>query len=198
MGARSLIQHPAVSVPEQPPKVFHAGRRSGKTTDAEQALVTQFLADQKREITEAQVGSLARLMRRSMDAIRTMIERARENFQTHGEFYVAAHKQAVEAALTAEDRFGNPNSHALDAAMRGSQWAMENLSAEGVRIVEPLKAATGPTGPRILVGIQIGGLKEKDQESTETLSALASTSASITEIIEETERGTPPPGKSYE
>jgi hypothetical protein len=178
VGARHLINKSATFEPTVPPKVFNRKRTGGSVTNAEKSLVAQFVADQPSEITTRQVNALGRLMRRTPDAIRKLIEEARENFQSNADFYVKAHKQAVETALDATDRFGNPDPKALDAAIRGSQWALENVSAEGVRVVDKAKTE-GPTGPRILVGINVGGLNTS-QSTNDTTSTSASTV--VTEI----------------
>jgi hypothetical protein len=160
MGARAIVQKPPVLL-EKPRKVFHPGKRAGLPTKAEQSIVAQFVADQPREVTESQVTSLSKLLRRSKDVVRGLIEKAREEFQDSAGFYVKAHRTAVEQALETTDRFGNRDAKALDAAMRGAQWAIENVSAEGVRIVDKAKDAGGPTGPRIMVNIALGGLNKK-------------------------------------
>ena len=152
----------------------------GKPTEAEQSLVSQFIADQKAEVTPSQITSLSKLMRRSKDTVVKMIETAREEFQSNAEFYVRAHKEAVESALGTTDRFGNPDSKALDAAMRGSQWAMENLAAEGQRIVEKVKS-DGPSGPRIMVNIGIGAKNDKtlNPEEVEVIDVEEGVSSSL-------------------
>lgn len=154
VGARAIVQKSLHSV--EKPKVFHPGKRGGATTHAEQSIVAQFVADQTKEVTETQVAALSRLMRRSKDVIRKLIEKAREDFQESAGFYVSAHKQAVAAALA------NGDAKSLDAGIKGAQWAIENVSAEGVRIVDK-KAAEGPTGPRIMVNIAMGGMNKQTE-----------------------------------
>lgn len=138
MGTRQLAQ------PRK--RIF---RRHGTATKAEKAFVAQFIADQPTAITPQQERSLAKTMRRSKDLIRSMIEEARENFVAGAQDYVDIHKQATAGALRTMD---------FDAALKGSQWALEHISAEGARIVDPPKAMTGPTGPRIQIGIKVGGI----------------------------------------
>ena len=156
VGARAIVQKSLHSL--EKPKVFHPGKRGGPATHAEQSIVAQFIADQPKEVTEVQVAALSRLLRRNKDVIRGLIEKAREDFQESAGFYVKAHKDAVAAALA------NGDAKSLDAGIMGAQWAIENVSAEGVRIVDK-KAAEGPTGPKILVNIALGGLN-KQEEST--------------------------------
>jgi hypothetical protein len=152
-GARSVISR------KPPERVFEPkSKRGGAVTKTEQQLVSQFVRDQPREVTTSQVNSLAKVLRRSREVVRGMIEQAREEFQSEASFYVKAHKQSVEKALNVLTKDGEHDARALDVAARGSQWALENLSAEGQRVIDKPSAGKGETGPRILVGIQLGGL----------------------------------------
>src|SRR2546423_1165453 len=108
--------------PPTPPRVFNT-RRVGPLTKVEKALVDQFVADQPREITPEQVRALAKLLRRSPNTIRQCITQARDDFASHAHRYVEIHHEAVETALAK----GDPKS--LEVALRGSQWALENISA---------------------------------------------------------------------
>jgi hypothetical protein len=158
-GARSVISR---QVPTQPDKVFEPkSKRGGSVSDAEQALVTQFVLDQPREVTTAQVTALSRVLRRTKEAVKEMVVRAREDFSASADFYVKSHKTSVERALNVTNREGEHDPKALDVAARASQWALENLSAEGQRIVDKPSAGKGDMGPRIMVGINIGGLNTK-------------------------------------
>lgn len=143
MGTRQLA---TTSISKKPHKVF---KRAGPVSKVEREFVAQFLADQPREITPRQERALAQTLRRSKDVIKTLIEEARENFVAGAQDYVNIHKQATQGALHTLD---------FDAALKGSQWALEHISAEGARIVDPPKAVTGSTGPRIQIGIKVGGI----------------------------------------
>jgi hypothetical protein len=152
-GARSVVTK---SVPE---KVFAPkSKRSGGITVTEQALVTQFVNDQPREVTEKQVTALSKVLRRSKDAVKGMVQKAREDFNASADFYVKSHKVAVKRALTSMNKEGEHDPKALDVAARASQWALESLSAEGQRVVDKPSATKGDSGPRIMVGVSIGGL----------------------------------------
>ena len=129
-------------------------KRQGSPTKAEKELVAQFVMDQPGGITPRQTTSLARVLRRSKELTKQMIEDARENFVESAGRYVDIHKQATEAALA------NGDAKSLEVAVRGSQWALENLSEEGVRIVD--KASSESTGTKIMVGIQVGGIQHPD------------------------------------
>ena len=127
-------------------------KRMGVPTKADKALVAQVVLDQPAEITPAQITGLAKTLRRSKEAIKQMIEEARENFVVGAKRYVDIHRAATEAALADGDN---------EQALKGSQWALQNISAEGVRIVE--KAVDGPVGTKIMVGIKLGGLSDSDK-----------------------------------
>jgi hypothetical protein len=130
-------------------------RRGGSPSKAEKEHIAQFVLDQPTEITPRQVTALATSMRRSKEVIKSMIEQAKDNFQAGAERYVEIHKQAIEAALA------NGDSKSLHVATQGAQWAMENLSAEGVSIVG--KRSEGGSGAgKIMIGIQIGGIRGQD------------------------------------
>lgn len=155
-GARSVVSR------KSPEKVFEPkAKRAGKPTQVEQSLITQFVRDQPREVTSGQVAALARVLRRPRETVKSMIEAAREDFAVEASFYVAAHKTSVQRALDVTNKDGEHDAKALDVAARASQWALENLSAEGVRVVDKPSAGKGDTGPRIMVGINVGGLNTK-------------------------------------
>lgn len=146
-GARDMARP---LVPKARKRVF---KRHGPVSQTEKEFVAQYVQDLPAPVTNAQTNALARTMRRSKEAVKTMIEEAKENFQSNAEFYVNAHKQAITSALAD----GDPK--ALDAAIRGSQWAMENLGAEGVSIVNKKQQDTGSGAGKVLIGIKIGGMR---------------------------------------
>lgn len=125
-------------------------KRMGSTTIPEKNLVAAFVADQPAALTPAQIGGLARTLRRSKEATLALIEEARESFVGAAGKYVDIHLKATQDAAA----LGTANG--LDIAQKGAQWAMENVSAGGARIVD--KAVAGPSGTKILVGITVGGI----------------------------------------
>lgn len=161
-GARSVV------TPSVPTKIFTVKKkRHGRVMPAEQALVTQFVKDQPHEVTEKQVTALSTVLGRSKDLVKSMVVRAREEFNASAEFYVNAHKQTVERALNVTNKEGEHDAKALDVAAKATQWAMENLSAEGQRVVDKPTAGKGDTGPRIVVAVQVGGLNTPAVEVSE-------------------------------
>ena len=129
-------------------------RRVGTTTQEEKDLVRQFVMDQPGEIQPRQERSLALTMRRSPDTVRHLIAEAKLHLGEAVEHYVDVHRQAVDTALA------NGDAKSLEVAVRGSQWAMENIAVDGVRVIE--QASKTPTGPRIMIGVRIGGANTTD------------------------------------
>lgn len=119
----------------------------GTPTKAEKEFVAQLVQDQPREMTPQQIGSLARTLRRGKAVVKEMVEQARENFVSNSERYVDIHMSATEAALADGDN---------ETAAKAAQWALTNVSSEGSRIID--KASTEPTGARVMVAIQMGGI----------------------------------------
>jgi hypothetical protein len=124
-------------------------RRQGSITKAERALVKQVILDQPAELTPRQITGLSAGLRRSKDAIKTLIQEAREDFAASAKEYVDVHAQATAGALATMD---------FEVAGKLAQWGMTNISAEGVRIVD--KPEHGPTGAKILIGIRVGGINQ--------------------------------------
>lgn len=153
-GARSVVTR---AVPD---KVFSpkTHKRAGVITKTEQALVTQFVKDQPRDVTPQQVTALSKVLRRSKEAVKAMVEQAREEFAVSADFYVKSHKQSVERALAVTTKDGEHDPKALDVAARASQWALENLSAEGQRVVDAKTASKGDGGTKIMINIPFGGM----------------------------------------
>lgn len=129
-------------------------RRTGGPSVAEQNLVTALVLDSPTEVKPSQVTALAKALRRSPAAIKGMIEKAQLSFREKAERYVDIHITATERALE------NGSIAGLEVAQKGSQWALERMSGEGVRVIEPKpgQGEGGPAGPRVLIGIQLGGL----------------------------------------
>lgn len=97
----------------------------------------------------AQVHSLAKALRRSRTAVRQAVEDARDTFVERAGRYVDIHMTTVEAALA------NGDAKSLEVAARGAQWALEHVSADGVRVVEKTEANPGL---KVAIGIKIGGV----------------------------------------
>jgi hypothetical protein len=128
------------------PRVFN--KRVGPLTKDEKGLVYQFLADQPHEVRSEDIKLLARLMHRQPNTIRLCITLARQNFASNALRYVEIHREATEKALAAGD---------YDTAAKACQWAMENISLEGERIVDKYTSAN--VAPKVYVGVCFGGMR---------------------------------------
>ncbi len=154
MGTRTSLRKAG-----QPARPAHK-RAGSPITDAERNLVAQVVLDQPGPLRPAQVTGLATALRRSKTAVKEMIEDAQDKFRANADFYVEMHRRSVEQAFEGRDS---------EVAMKGAQWAMERLTGEGARIIEPKAGEqTNNQGPRVMIGVRIGGL-----DATKDLSVTA-------------------------
>lgn len=130
--------------PKKSRRVF---KRGGSMSKVEKDFIAQFVQDQPTGITPTQERSLAKVMRRSRETIKSALEEAKDKFVASAERYVDIHRAATEAALATGDN---------EQALKGSQWALTNIGAEGARIID--KQTEAPTGSRIMIGIRVGGV----------------------------------------
>lgn len=144
-GARSLAKEDARIEPQR--IIRKRFKRAGNLSKAEKQFVAQIVQDQPRPLQVNEINSLAKVMRRSRETIKQAVEDARDNFVVSAGRYVDIHKQATEQALTDGDN---------ETALKGSQWYLEHVGAEGVQIVDKAKAV--PSGNKIMIGIKIGGI----------------------------------------
>jgi hypothetical protein len=128
-------------------------KRAGPITDAEKDLVAKFVQDQPAEMTPAQTNALAKVLRRTKETTLNLIHEARERLVDNSKFYIDSHKVAVALAIQSDTVAG------LEQAIKGSQWALENIAGEGVGILEK-NNGTGSSGPRVMIGVNIGGMRE--------------------------------------
>jgi len=135
-------------------------RRAGAPSTAEKNLVAAVVLDNPGEIKPSQINGLAKALRRSPAAVKSMIEDARAKFQGNAGRYVEVHMQATEAAL----RRGS--DRALEVATKAAQWAIERSSGEGARVLDPKVEAgeSGSKGPRIMIGIKVGSVDSPNTE----------------------------------
>ena len=135
--------------------------RHGKMTAVENKLVEALVVDAGPDNVDAlqeRAGALGLVLRRSKDAVRDAIIRAREKISANAEEYARVHLDAAKMA-------------ALRGDAGPSQWALERLTAPAEdgkgteRIIEPLAsgAPTGPTGPVINIGVALGGMNQPKQ-----------------------------------
>ena len=146
MGARAVL-HP------KPPFSKKRHRRDGPPSAEDVKIVEGIVANTPGGLKDADVKALAKVMRRSPEVVQGLIVNAREKFLGSASRYVEIHMSAVESALA------DGSAAALEQAIKGSQWAIENLAAEGQRIVDKPEKNSG-AGVKIMVGVKVGGLNE--------------------------------------
>lgn len=146
------IEGPLPRVTLTTPKNFKKKpyKRTGKPSKAEKALVAEFVADQPLAVSEGQVTALAKVLRRSTDDAKKLIEDAKDVLINNTKRYATIHMQATEDALA------EGSAKSLDVATKAAQWALENIAEGGVRAVEATVKAE--SGTKVFVGIKFGGL----------------------------------------
>ena len=83
---------------------------------------------------------MARMLRRSPEMVKDLIQDARVTFAKRAPRYVDIHLRATEKALAS----GTANG--LDDGAPGSQWAIERIAQDGARVIDPPKAGAS-SGP---------------------------------------------------
>jgi hypothetical protein len=118
----------------------------------EREMVARFVMDQDQPITPVQERAMARMLRRPADVVKDLIQEARVTFATRAPRYVDIHLHATEQALALKSAKG------FEVARRGAEWAIERIAADGARVIDQPNAAAS-SGPRINIGIAVGGIK---------------------------------------
>ena len=119
----------------------------GRFSKFEEDLVEGIVLNSPGGLSSAEVTALARVLRRPKSAVKAAVENAREMLAESAGEYAAIHKAAVMAAY---DRGDN------ETALKGSQWALTNISHEGARIID--KATGEAAGTKVMIGIQMGSM----------------------------------------
>jgi hypothetical protein len=128
-------------------------KRRGPLTQAEKNVVAMALMESPHAPGPPEINALAKGLRRKPDEIRSMMEEAREQFAVNAKSYVKKHLEVVTKAAECDDPKG------WDVAQKGAAWAIEHMSAEGVRITEKEKAPE-PKGATLMIGFNIGGIRK--------------------------------------
>ena len=121
----------------------------GTVSKIEQKLLEDVLRQQTTELTPTQERSLGHVFQRGPTVIKRMIQEARERFAERAGEYTDIHFQSAQGALADGD---------YEVAGELAQWAMKEISMEGVRVID--KANTEAQVPRVMIGIKLGGLTE--------------------------------------
>lgn len=89
-------------------------------------------------------------------SVKAAIKSARASLAAAAEEYVALHLQAARAA-------------AEDGDARPAQWALENIHAEGERIIDPPKTAPTQQPVGVRIGITMGGIPQQAGQTVEAV-----------------------------
>lgn len=119
----------------------------GRFSKFEQDLVEGIVLNTPGGPSSAEVTALARVLRRPKSQVKEAVENAREMLAESAGEYAAIHKAAV---MSAYDRGDN------ETALKGSQWALTNISHEGSRIID--KPTGEAAGTKVMIGIQMGSM----------------------------------------
>jgi hypothetical protein len=181
MGARSILtnkEKDPVRVAQGKALAAASARWQAAKDARAKAVLANALVENHGKLGPYQVGAIAKTLRRSRDAIKDLLEEAREELAAHAGEYVQSHIDVVRQALAD----GDPK--ALEVAARASQWAMEKISFDGARIVDA--QTVGTTGSPIMIGInfKLGG---------RNASAAVDASAAVLPPSHQIEQGDPPP-----
>lgn len=140
-------------LPKPPKTKTFSGKRAGALTKTTKDLVKAFVEDQPATVTEEQIRALAKLTRHTPATMRKCVEDTRADLAGRLERYANIHMGATELALAT----GN-----VEAAQKGAQWALENVSVGGERVVNKAPTGSGPAAPatsnNVFVGVQLGGV----------------------------------------
>lgn len=129
-------------------------RRKFRLSPAEKDIIAEVVQKSETPITTEQVKGLALTLNRRKETIKKAIEAAREDFAESAGEYVRAHKEVVTRGL--EDG----SVKGLEQARLGAEWAMENMSLEGSRVID--KPTKEGSGVQVFVGVKIGGMKDPE------------------------------------
>lgn len=141
------------------PSIAISGRpiptnRSGGVTPKEVKIISLMLEDQPQDISAEQVDQMAKLLRRNPETIKSLILKARDRFTDNAKVYIEVHAKSVQSAY-ANGQFDTAATHA--------EWAMENISSEGVSIIDAASKKGTNEGPRVVIGVNLGGVTPVNQ-----------------------------------
>jgi hypothetical protein len=127
-------------------------KRPGRLTSSEKTIITTMVAETPGDISPAQVEGIAIALKRQPDAIADAIVAVREKLQSNLGRYVDIHMEAAQLALETDDP---------DVARKAAEFMIDKVSARRAdgkveRLIEA--PASEPNGPRIQIGIALGGV----------------------------------------
>ena len=139
------------------------GKRRGPVTAREKLIIAEIVNDAPAQlVSPKQIEQTAGLLRRDEKTIIGVIAQARERLQARAETYVDLHLAATQGAIADGD---------FDTARKGAMEMIEKISARDSdgkveRIVEVAESQSS-SGPRVMIGIALGGMKVRSDASSE-------------------------------
>lgn len=112
-------------------------------------------------VGDGTVKSLAVQFNLTPKEVRVIIDRARYRLAANAEKYVEAHMETVQLGLEVGREGGRNAPAGLKVAQEGAAWALERIGQGHSRVLDAPKAQ-GATGPQIVIGIQVGGVRVKN------------------------------------
>jgi hypothetical protein len=132
------------------------GRNRGRLTNLEKSLIESMVMNTPHELTRQQVDAAAMMLKRSRQAIKNHVAKAKEALQRNASRYVDLHLEAAETALANGD---------TDTARKAAEFALKHISASDddgtVALIDAPAAAAAPAGPSIRIGIALGGMRKQ-------------------------------------
>jgi phenylpyruvate tautomerase PptA (4-oxalocrotonate tautomerase family) len=148
---RTQIQHgqPLKPLTAEAKAYIHRLTQDPKVSPEELAGITRLLRENPEAASVAITKSLQSAQAQAAAHLAKHIKDARIAFTEKAKDYVMVHLNATRAAYAAGE---------FDTAARHAEWAMKNLGAGNLRLIEmPQEGEGGNSGPRIMVGVKIGG-----------------------------------------
>lgn len=156
MSGKNYLGAPAREEKRKRAKAEKLLKEKRRIPEADKALAQAFLKKLPREVTVDEVKTLASVFNRHPEVLRQAIEAAREAFITRATVYVEKHLDSVRAAYAAGE---------FDTAARHAEWAIEHLGTKEGMLLEKPEVVAGPGGgPRVMVGVKIGGIRQDDDD----------------------------------
>lgn len=158
-------------------------RRRGPVSRREQHAVNALVSQLPQTLApnSQQINSIAQTIGRTPATVQSMIEIARDRFQSRAVEYVDKHMQAIDKALELGE---------VGEARKGAEFAIEKLSGKSssgksVRIIE--KAENESSAPVIRIGIALGGLGIDKSMNNNALAPLGTVEGEIVKQPDDTE-----------
>jgi hypothetical protein len=119
-----------------------------KVSPEELAGISKLLRESPEVAKVAITKGLQSIQARTASHLANKIKEGRMAFTEKAKDYVELHLKATRAAYAAGE---------FDTAARHAEWAMEKLGTKNLRLIELPDAKDSGGGPRIMVGVKIGG-----------------------------------------